>query len=74
MNELEDKSKEYTEAKAQGGKWRGKRETKDEKDMWGIFTCLTFLSPEFQNEKTERKWNRSNMGFPHYPKVEIFIS
>ena len=27
MNELEDKSKEYTEAKAQGGKTERKRET-----------------------------------------------
>lgn len=67
MNELEDKSKEYIDAKAQGENGEKKR-NQHQKDMWGIFTCLTFLSPEFPDER--EKMEQKQYGFPHYLKVE----
>lgn len=66
MNELEDKSKEYTEAKAQGGKWRKKLAWK----YVGHIHMSNIPITRVSRMRRQRKWNRSNMGFPHYPKVE----
>ena len=69
INELEDRSKNTLKLKHEGGGNGEKKRNQHQKDTWGIFTCLTFLSP-FQKERRKRKWHRSNQGFPHYWKVE----
>ena len=59
MNELEDKSKEYIDAKAQGGKWREKEKLASERYVGHIHMSnipITRVSRWERENGTEAIW------------------
>ena len=72
MNELEGKSKEYIEAKAQGRKWREKEKLASERYVGHIHMSnipITRVSQWEEREKIEQK----QYGFPPLSESRAFL-